>query len=231
MNEVVTFDPIWEIKYSEGHTQLYPWDIVVSFIFRNYPRDKERHEIKILEIGCGTGSNLWFAAREGFQVAGIDGSPSAIEYATKRLTDEGLMGDLRVGDFTQLPFASDFFDLVIDRCAIVCCGLSAGKKAVSEVWRVLNVGGKFLFNPYKDRHSSYVAGKKGDDGLTLDINEGTLTNAGQLCFYGRRDVEALFVSEGWNLLSLEHMEWSEQLHPKYTVHAEWRAIGEKRNVH
>jgi hypothetical protein len=27
------------------------------------------------------------------------------------------------------------------------------------------------------------------------------------------------------------MEWAEQLHPKYTIHAEWRAIGEKRNVH
>lgn len=226
MNAVVTLDPIWEEKYSQGHAERYPWDIVVSFLFRNYPRHKERHEIKILEIGCGTGSNLWFAAREGFQVSGIDGSVSAIEYAKKRFEKEELTGDLRVGDFTQLPFESNSFDLVIDRGAITCCGLSGGQKAVAEVWRVLVVGGKFLCNPYSDRHSSYVSGKHGADGLTVEISDGTLTGVGQICFYGRRDVETLF-AEGWNILSLQHLEWTEQSQPKYTVHAEWRVIAKK----
>jgi SAM-dependent methyltransferase len=226
MNVVVTLDPIWEEKYSQGHAERYPWDIVVSFVFRNYPRHKERHEIKILEIGCGTGSNLWFAAREGFQVSGIDGSFSAIEYAKKRFEEEGLTGDLRVGDFTQLPFESDSFDLVIDRGAIVCCGLSAGQTAVAEVRRVLQVGGKFLCNPYSDRHSSYVSGKQGADGLRVEISDGTLTGVGQICFYGRQNVETLF-AEGWNILSLQHLEWTEQSQPKYTVHAEWRVIAKK----
>ena len=101
---------------------------------------------------------------------------------------------------------------------------------MAEVWRVLQVGGKFLCNPYSDRHSSYVSGKQGADGLRVEISDGTLTGVGQLCFYGRREVEALF-AEGWNILSLQHLEWTEQSQPKYTVHAEWRAIGEKQNVH
>ena len=53
---------------------------------------------------CEAGNNLWFAAREGFRGAGTDGSPSAIEYASKRLADEGLTGDLHAGDFIFILF-------------------------------------------------------------------------------------------------------------------------------
>src|SRR5262245_53509995 len=122
-----TFDPIWEDAiYGQGQKiSRYPFDIVVTFVYRNYPRHKPRHDVRILEVGCGSGNNLWFAAREGFQVAGIDGSSSAIAYAQKRFAEEGLTGDLRVGDFTQLPFESDSFDLAIDRGSLTCCGLSA----------------------------------------------------------------------------------------------------------
>lgn len=226
MIEAQTFDPIWEEKYSQGHSQRYPWDTVVSFVFRHYPRHKQRLEVKILEVGCGTGSNLWFAAREGFQVAGIDASKSAIAYAQKRFAEEGLTGDLRVSDFTALPFESDFFDLVIDRGAITCCGLSAAKQVVNEVKRVLQVGGKFLCNPYSDHHSSYVSGQKGADGLTLNISAGTLVETGQICFFGRREVEALFAT-GWKLLSIQHQQIVEQIQPQYTVHAEWLVIAQK----
>lgn len=226
MTEAQTIDPIWEEKYSQGHSQRYPWDMVVSFVVRHYPRHKLRHEVRILEVGCGTGSNLWFAAREGFQVAGIDASPSAIAYAQKRFAEEGLTGDLRLGDFTQLPFESDSFDLVIDRSAITCCGLSAAKQVVAEVRRVLQVRGKFLCNPYSDHHSSQLSGRPGADGLTLDISAGTLVGVGQICFYGRREVEALF-AHGWQLLSVQHLEMVEEIQPQQTVHAEWRAIAQK----
>ena len=113
MSKPPSFDPVWEEKYSQGHSERYPWDHVVSFVFRNYPRHKLRKDVKILEVGCGTGSNLWFAAREGFQVAGIDASPSAIAYAQQRFAADGLTGDLRQGDFTELPHESNSFDLAL----------------------------------------------------------------------------------------------------------------------
>jgi ubiquinone/menaquinone biosynthesis C-methylase UbiE len=226
MTKTQTFDQIWEEKYHQGHSQRYPWDLVVSFIFRHFPREKARENVKVLEIGCGTGSNLWFAAREGFQVTGIDGSPSAIAYAKDRFLKENLDGHFLVGDFTQLPFEDETFDLVIDRGSLTCCSLSAGRQAVHQVHRVLQPGGKFLSNPYSDRHSSYRAGKSAEDGLTVEISAGSLQNVGQICFYGKRDVESLF-SHGWNLLSLQHLELTEQTDPQVLIHAEWRAVAQK----
>jgi ubiquinone/menaquinone biosynthesis C-methylase UbiE len=225
MVESRSFDPIWEEKYAAGHVVNYPWDVVVSFVFRNAPRDKPRHDIRILELGCGTGANLWFAAREGFQVAGVDGSSSAIRKAQERFQLDGLNGDLRVADFTHLPFDDNSFNLVIDRGSLVCVGFETGKKAIHEVYRVLGEKGRFFFNPYSDRHSSYSSGEVGSDGLVSDISSGTMVGVGQLCFYGRQQVIAALCN--FKLLSLQHMEYAEMLEPEWMVHAEWRAIAEK----
>jgi SAM-dependent methyltransferase len=225
MVEAHGFDPVWEEKYARGHSQRAPWDAVVSFVFRNAPRDRPCSQVRILEVGCGTTSNLWFAAREGFQVAGVDASPSAVETARKRFTEEGLTGDLRVGDFTRLPFADATFDLAIDRASLTCVGRSAGHQAIAEIYRVVKPGGRFWFNPYSDRHSSAASGVLGDDGLTLDIAAGSLVGAGQISFYGRNQmIEAL---ANWKLLTLEHLVYCDELQPQRLMHAEWRALAER----
>jgi SAM-dependent methyltransferase len=226
MMEVKTFDKIWEDKYSSGHSQRYPWDIVVSFVYRHYPRSKARGEIEILEVGCGTASNLWFAAREGFKVTGIDASPSAIAYAKKRFSEEGLSGEFEIGDFSSLPFESGRYDLVIDRAAITCCGLTAARRVVEEVRRVLITGGVFLFNPYSKNHDSYRAGRRIEDGLTVDISAGTLVDFGQICFYERSDIDTLFQKD-WEHISLKHVEIREEMEQEHPVHAEWQVITKK----
>lgn len=222
------FQSKWEELYSEGkHLNRYPWDMLVSFVYRNAPKDKPRNKIKILEVGCGTGSNLWFAAREGFCVAGIDGSESAINYVRERFTKEGLEGDFKVGDFTRLPFEANSFDIVIDRAAITCCNFYTMNGVIKEINRVLAPGGKFFFNPYSDRHSSFVAGKLLDDGLTSDISKGTLVGIGNLYFINKREIFSLF-ADRWKLIRIEHSEIRDELNPDGAVHADWRVVAEKK---
>lgn len=222
-----SFDPIWDEIYGGGHAlNKYPWDIVVSFVFQNAPRSKPRKDIRILEIGCGAGSNLWFAAREGFQVTGVDGSAKAVNFAKHRFANDGLQGDFYVADFTKLPFPDLSFDLVIDRGSLTCCGLKSASLSVDEVHRVLVHGGRFLCNPYSDTHTSHRAGRSGPDGLTVEIFGGTLVGVGQICFYCRSQVEALLA--GWNILSLKHLEIKEELEGISGIHSEWRAIAEKK---
>jgi SAM-dependent methyltransferase len=224
--KALSVDPVWEQKYSQGYATRYPWDFVVTFLFNHRPADRGIDETAVLEVGCGTGGNLWCAAREGFRVSGIDASPSAVAYAQNRFAVEALDGDLRIGDFTQLPFDGRQFDLAIDRAAITCCGFEDAEKAVGEVWRALKPGGKFLFNVYSDHHSSCAGGETGPGGVKLNISGGNLVGEGQIRFYSRGDLERMFAS-GWQFVSVEHMELSQRLQSSYSQHAEWRVVVQK----
>lgn len=220
-------DAFWEDNYQQGHAiNRYPWDTVISFVFHHRPRDKSRAETRILEVGFGTGSNLLFAAREGFSVSGIEGSETAVAYARKRFEEEKLAGDLRVGDFTQLPFENDSFDLVIDRGALTCVGTSHLRAAIDEIRRVLRPGGKFHFNPYTDSHTSYCSGRQRADGLTHDIMRGSLTTAGPVRFTARREIDS-FLETGWQMESVKRLELTEMLGEAGDIHAEWRVVASK----
>lgn len=226
MKSATTLDPIWEEKYSDGLKVKYPYDSVVTFVFRNRPRNLDIADTKVLEVGCGTGNNIWFLAREGFQAFGLDGSTSAIEAAREILALEGLSAQLKVGDFTSLPYEDECFDLVIDRGSITCCGFSAAAKTIDEIRRCLKPGGKFFFNPYSDMHSSFASGNLTDDGVVKDITAGTMTGVGQICFYGKRQAMAL-LSNGWDIETIEHMVQSDVTKAETTHHAEWRIIAKK----
>ena len=219
---------IWEKQiYGNGnHLNKYPFDNVVTFVNRNYPKDKNRKDIRILEVGCGSGNNLWFAAREGFSVTGIDGSSSAINYAIERFKNEKLEGTFIVGDFTDLPFDDDYFDLVIDRGSIVCVNLDGAKKAISQVKRVLKSSGLFFLNLYSDRHSSYLSGTLQEDGFTTDINDGSLAGVGNLCFYGRKEIDYI-LKNLWNIKVFKHKISEEYINEKILSHAEWEIILQK----
>ena len=218
---------VWEQIYRAGHANRYPWDAVVSFVHHYRPRDRLPQDIAVVEIGCGTAPNLWFAAREGFRVAGIDASETAIAKARERFLKEGLEGDLRVGGFNALPFAAQSFDLAIDRGALTCVSYQSAARAVAEVGRVLKPGGAFFCNLYSEDHTSFRSGRHGPDGLIADMTAGSLVGVGQICFYSREILLGLFLDPAWTVVSLEHVLIEGALARDKTVHAEWRLVARK----
>jgi SAM-dependent methyltransferase len=225
-------DPVWEEKYAGEHIQLAPWDTVVSFIFRHAPKDRPRKECRILEVGCGTASNLLFAARQGFAVAGVDAAPSAIEKARRLFAQEKAEGDLRTASFTELPFDDEAFDLAVDRAALTCAAPDQCRRAIGEIGRVLKPGGHFFFNPYSDRNSSAASGTSGGEGRRVggaraDISEGTITGVGRIAFYSLSEVQEMFDPSLWALVQLQHMEYMDMLEPRRAIHAEWRVIARR----
>jgi ubiquinone/menaquinone biosynthesis C-methylase UbiE len=219
-----TFDPFWNEEYAKGIFPRCPYDMVFSFIYRNINKDANRSNIRILEVGCGSGNNIWFGATEGFSMTGIDGSHEAIEYARSRLKKDGLSADLTVGDFTALPYRANNFDLVFDRAAITNCGLSQAKRTVEEIYRVLIPGGKFFFNSYSELHSTAKSGSLTEDNLIVDAPGGSLAGSGQICFYSENQVKELF-PHPWQIESIKHMVETElRESDQEDVHAEFRAI-------
>jgi len=221
-----SLDGHWEAAYSDGLRVRYPYDSVVSFVFKNRPKDVKNEDTFILEVGCGTGNNLTFLATEGFNAYGIDGSDTAIEFAKNFLQSKSLSANLSVGNFTELPYEKEKFHLVIDRGALTCTNMEGLKNALQSIHRVLKPGGRFLFNPYSDRHGSFMSGNTDSDGTTRNITEGALVGAGQILFLGKKQILDL-LSENWKLLSLQHIEYSQELSPKAERHCEWEIIAQK----
>src|SRR5690348_13547902 len=67
---------------------------------------------KVLDVGCGAGTDLARFARGGADVAGVDISASAVALARQNFEQQGLKGDLREADGERLPFADNTFDFV-----------------------------------------------------------------------------------------------------------------------
>jgi SAM-dependent methyltransferase len=143
----MTWDPSWDQTFSTQDWGRYPSEDVVRFVAKYFYKCPDRSAIKLLELGSGPGANLWYMAREGFSVYGVDGSKVAIEMARRRLDTDlpSWQGVLLVGDIGSLPYPDNTFDGIIDNEAIYANLFDSAKAIYAEVFRVLKVGG-WLFS-------------------------------------------------------------------------------------
>jgi SAM-dependent methyltransferase len=101
---------------------------------------------RVLEVGCGAGTDLARFARGGARATGVDLSSSAIDLAGKNFEQQGLAADLREADGERLPFPDDAFDLVYAHGVVQ---YTADPRAlVEECRRVLRPGGEAIFQVY-----------------------------------------------------------------------------------
>ena len=218
----------WEEKiYGEGkHLNRYPYDCVVSFIYNYYPKDKAKENVNIIEIGCGAGNNIWFCAKEGFKVAGIDISKTAIEYAKNRLRQENLKGDLRQGSFTELPWEKELYDIGIDRCSTVCVGLEEQKIAIAEMYRVLKKGGLFFFNGYSCNHTSSMGNNRSEIKKGEIKKKGSLDEIESISYLSEAQLHELFANK-WEVISMKQINEVESMGERKEIDSEWRVIAKK----
>ena len=223
-NHEARWERIFTARRYETH---YPFEIVIRFVLRHYPRDRERRSVKILEIGCGLGNNLRFIAGEGFDTYGVDVSPTAVERARVLLAADGQGANISVACAGNLPFADESFDMVVDRGALTCIPDPVYDASLLEARRVLKVGGHFLFTPFAESHSSNGIDNPVMDGLTDQIQAGSLFgNDRAIRFLGFNEIRSQFRS-GWAWRALQLIETTEFLEPARTVNARWHAILEK----
>lgn len=64
-------DNIWNSVFKNQEWGKYPSEDLIRFIARNFYSIKNRLDVKVLEIGCGPGANIWFLAREGFSFVAL----------------------------------------------------------------------------------------------------------------------------------------------------------------
>lgn len=188
----MTIDNVWHHIFSSRDWARYPSEDIIRFFARHFYQVPNRQAVQILEVGCGPGPNMWYLAREGFTVYGIDFAPKAIELAQKRLDNEcaGWKGQLIVGDMMSLPFQNESFDAVVDSEAIYCNNLERSKKIYDEVYRVLKPKGRFFIRTFSDETYGSQTGSSLDE-RTRVVSEGPLKDHGPARFMKRSDFESL----------------------------------------
>ena len=221
-----SWDPVWDRVFSENAWGKYPAENLIRFVARNFYRAK-RAEVRILEVGCGTGANLWYCSREGFDAYGIDGSAIAIEQAAERMRMEGCRATLRVGDIVNLPYAPEMFDAVLDVECVYCNNIQNTRRIFKEISRVLKPKGKFFSRTFSDQQfigSDYEV--LGPNEYTK-IKEGPLAGKGFVRLTSVEGAHSLY-GESFDLISVDRQDLT--LNNRTEVISELIVVAEKRAV-
>jgi len=111
---------------------------------------------RLLEVGCGMGTDLLQFARGGARVTGVDLTPRSIEISRRHLSLYDEPGEFTIADCETLPFADESFDVAYSNGVLHHTPDTAG--AVREIHRVLRPGGQARVMLYH-RHSLYYWGE------------------------------------------------------------------------
>ena len=102
---------------------------------------------RLLEVGCGIGTDLVRFAKGGTRVTGIDLAQSAIDLARRNFELNGVAAEeLRVGNGENLPYDAAAFDVVYGHGVIQYT--ANAPQLIRECHRVLKPGGTGMFMVY-----------------------------------------------------------------------------------
>ena len=134
----------------EAHRYSKEWHIPIAANFES------AHGQKVLEIGCGLGTDGAQFAMAGADYTGIDLTEASIELARKRFELSGLKGEFLVADAEKLDFPDETFDLVYSHG--VLHHTPDTRAAVCEIHRVLKPGGRAMVMLYHRGSYNYRIG-------------------------------------------------------------------------
>jgi len=132
----------WNKNYQDGDL---PWDTGrPSSELQRVVREKGIQPCRVLELGCGTGTNSVWLAQQGFEITGVDVAPLAVEQAEQRARGAGVEVRFVVADVFELPDLGEPFAFFFDRGCYHAVRRSAPQKYAPAVARQLAAGARGL---------------------------------------------------------------------------------------
>lgn len=99
---------------------------------------------KVLEIGCGIGTNGVYLASEGYNYTGLDISEEAVRLAKKRFKEENLNGNFIVRDMLKNPPTEKFYAIFDKGCLHSFKDKKDRENFISMVHSTLEPGGFWI---------------------------------------------------------------------------------------
>ena len=104
-----------------------------------------RHDLTVIDLGCGTGFFTELLASTYQRVIGVDISANMLSYTKQHRSDDI---QLVAGDAVKLPFQDNSIDCIYSNLVIQWC--NPLDNAITEIFRVLKPGGLFIFTTLID---------------------------------------------------------------------------------
>lgn len=218
------FEHLYQTK-GIASQRRYPNDALIGFLAGMYSRlpHAERQHIRVLELGCGSGANLWYVAKEGFAAYGIDFAPSGVELCKQVLQQWQVEAQVQVADMTALPFVDGQFDVIFDVVSMQHLTVAQHQLTFREIQRCLKPTGWFF--SYHLAHNPEIAAAATmlDEFTVQDIPAGfPLAGNGQTCLISLERWQAMLEHAGFQHISLETVRRSyqqRQFHLDYLISA------------
>lgn len=205
----MTKNGVFEEQYRQSGVRpqrSYPNEALIQFVARRWFSQnlQDRKKIKILEVGSGSGANLWMLAKEGFDAYGIDCSPSGIKVAREVMKDKwGVSAEMSVATFDQLPFGGETFDAVVDVVSLQHVPIADSYQILREIARVLKPGGAFFSYRLSQSSSMFtMAEDRKIDECTLENISNPkfpLNNNGTTSFWNEKLVREIYANCGFEV--------------------------------
>lgn len=208
----MSWDPAWDEVYRTRPWGQYPGEDVIRFVMRGFGGVSDRGTVRLLEVGCGSGANLWFMAREGFAVHGVEASATAVQIAQQRLDRECAGwrergGRIDAGDMARIDAADASFDAVVDVVATCYAGFDEASRTFAELARVTRPGGRLFSRTFAT--GCWGEGTGAPAGPRMwQCTEGPLAGLGATRFTSEDEVPRLLGS-GWDVGRIERATQTE----------------------
>lgn len=133
----------WNQRYETSST---PWDSgLPSAELQRVIEESDIQPCRVLELGCGTGTNAILLAKLGFAVTAVDLSSLAIDESKAKATRDGAEVAWICGDVCSIDQPAEPFPLVFDRGCFHCIRRDVSVDRILETLeRVTATGSRFI---------------------------------------------------------------------------------------
>lgn len=107
--------------------------------------------MKVLEVGCGVGTESVFMAIRGMDVMGVDLSASAVTLSQQLADFYGVKVNFQQGDVASLNFADQSFDVICDQGVFHHLKDEERQPYAKLICRLLKTNGLFVLRSYSDK--------------------------------------------------------------------------------
>jgi demethylmenaquinone methyltransferase/2-methoxy-6-polyprenyl-1,4-benzoquinol methylase/phosphoethanolamine N-methyltransferase len=128
---------------------------------------------KVLDVGCGTGTQAIIASLKSdpsVQVYGIDAAPEMIAKARQKAARAGAKVDFKPGLVEAIDFPAASLDVVMNSFMVHHLPGELKRKAFAEIYRVLKPGGRLLIIDFEPPKGGLTRAF-----LTMLLGQGMLT--------------------------------------------------------